>query len=148
MKRKILLGVCASFFAFSTFNNANAGIFPVSVTPAFVGCSLAPLHSASKSTFCSGFTSVVSCNCMQKINNKSICSDTHQVFVDMWLQYSHNGSNWLYNNACAGHPGVSQQECTDQWSCFMFGLQGSAQYNVPPPSDGECFGQTTNVAPC
>jgi hypothetical protein len=139
MKRKILFVISAAIFIFSV--NVFAGIFPISLnSESFLGCASAPVHSDGKTKFCQGFSSVVTCTCLQQKDPKAICENVRLVYSDMRARYRHFGSNWLAIACQDNDSDVSTQECEDQWNCFEYGTQGSESNEKP--SDGECFGGT------
>lgn len=72
--------------------------------------------------FCSSFTSVAYCHCMQNIHSSIVCSNM-TVLYNAMLQEYHS-----LESACAvaakKHE-ASQQECIDDWNCYWNGGRDS-----------------------
>ena len=144
MFRRLFFSMVVSVASFNVF--ANESVFPVTVsTTAAPTCAAngAYDHNESKSSFCAsspvtgqGFPAYVECSCL---NNKppqpdAVCRNTKLVYLGMMARYH------TLAQACKENmgPGVSMQECEDQWNCFMYGTKGTnATQKI---SDGECFG--------
>lgn len=99
MIKKICLTATTYLFAFSAF--------------AFTSCPKAEVTNSP--VFCESFKTAARCYCTSSGLPAGLCQNVDEIYLRMIIIYTN------LENACRSQKYTTQQDCLDNWRCYLYG---------------------------